>query len=479
MKQVRFIISAIVLLFAAAAVAQNPSVQPPPAVNASSVNFPQIVPALDPITSASVSLVGNPGPGRYCYWIVTNYLVGNASPVKVRPCITNGPITLSGSNYDQITFNLPAGATSADILRTSGTGIDQAPQGSCACAVATGNTSGTVQDQSNSLSAYTVTTYNPSVLNLGLTNEVVGAGASHLKLRQNGQLVGDISALANGLADPGANGIVFRSSANTTRPAVLGDVTALGATGTGNLVLANAATFTVNPTFASQTGTGAVVLANSASLTGSPSVAGYGPLNGTNSWTGANTFTGGAIVPTQSIADSSSNAASTAYVKHLVFISQSSFQGGTFTDTSPHTLESFSSLGGGTLNVLGKAIHVHDTILLTNASGGNVLFQLCFNTACANLLNTTPTTSGQDTGDVTLDCITTLIGASGTLSCDGTLSLNTANSVSATANVYALAANVTGTVDLTGAVTINDQVTFGTANASNFAESRWVLSQPN
>jgi hypothetical protein len=215
-------------------------------VVASSVLFPQIVPAFDPITSATVSLVGNPGPARYCYWIVTNYLVGNTSPVKVRPCITNGPITLSSSNYDQVSFNFPPGAVSADVLRTSGTGMDQAPQGSCNCAVATGNTSGTVLDQSNSLNSYTVTSFDPSVLPISLTNEVVGAGQSHLKLRQNGLLIGDISALANGLADPGASGIVFRTTPNTTRIVVLGDVTALGSTGTGNFALANAPTI-ANP----------------------------------------------------------------------------------------------------------------------------------------------------------------------------------------------------------------------------------------
>jgi hypothetical protein len=260
------------LILCACAVAQNPSVNPQP-VTASSVTFPPITPALDPITNASVSRIGNPGPARYCYWLVTNYQVGPVGPTKVRPCITNAAGTLSSSNYDQVSFNLPPGAVSVDVLRTTGSGIDQAPKGSCACAVATANTTGTVQDQSNSLSGYTVSSFDISVLNIGLTNEVVGAGASHLKLRQNGQLVGDISALANGLADPGANGIVFRSAANTTRPAVLGDVTALGSTGTGNLVLANAPTFTANPTFASQTGTGAVVLANAPTFTANPTFA--------------------------------------------------------------------------------------------------------------------------------------------------------------------------------------------------------------
>jgi hypothetical protein len=264
MKQ---LLCSLVLFSCACAFAQNPPVIAQP-VNASSVTFPPIVPALLPIANAGVSRIGNPGPARYCYWIVVNYLVGNTAPTKVRPCITNGPVTLSVSNYDQVSFDLPPQAASVDILRTTGLGIDQAPQGSCACAVASGNTTGTVTDQSNSLSAYTVTTFDPSVLNIGLTNEVVGAGASHLKLRQNGVLVGDISALANGLADPGANGFVFRTAPNTT--------SAIGSSGTGNVILAGAPTFTANPTFAAQTGAGFVVLAASPLLTGNLT------LNGSN-----------------------------------------------------------------------------------------------------------------------------------------------------------------------------------------------------
>src|SRR5580700_10834347 len=150
-----------VLTLCACAWAQNPPQQPVP-VNASSVNLPQLIPAFAPVSNGSASLVGNPGPGRYCYWIIVTYTVGNTVPTKVRPCITNGPVALSGSNYDQITFNLPPGAVSADVLRTSGIGIDQAPQGSCACAVATGNTTGTVLDQSNSLNPYSVSTFDPN-----------------------------------------------------------------------------------------------------------------------------------------------------------------------------------------------------------------------------------------------------------------------------------------------------------------------------
>ena len=275
--------SLIGIIFILSALASAQQSQP---VVASSVSIPAIVPAMNPITNASASLVGNPGSAKYCYWLVTNYVVGNTPPTKVRPCITAGPVTLSSSNYDQITFNLPPGATSADVLRTSGVGIDQAPQGSCACAVATGNTTGAVHDQSNSLSAYTVSTYDPSVLNLGLTNEVVGAGASHLKLRQGGVLVADlnvstvglpstgstgivfqsgpsttrvavqadITSLANDLIDPGANGLAFRSSANTTRTAVLADVTGLGSTGSGNFALANSPTLTGSTTTCSLNG---------------------------------------------------------------------------------------------------------------------------------------------------------------------------------------------------------------------------------
>jgi len=164
--------------------------QPPPAVTASQVTIP--APYLPAVIDKSVSLVGNPGPAKYCYWIVANYTLGNAAP-SFAGCIRNGPNTLTSSNYDVINYTPPIGATSADVLRTSMGDAGPPPSGACNCAVATGDTSGSVNDQSNTLNSYTVATLNSVPLAITLTVDQISAGVAHLRIHQ-GNFVGDLSA---------------------------------------------------------------------------------------------------------------------------------------------------------------------------------------------------------------------------------------------------------------------------------------------
>jgi hypothetical protein len=399
---------------------------------ASSVLFPQIVPAFDPITSATVSLVGNPGPARYCYWMVTNYLVGNTSPVKVRPCITNGPITLSGSNYDQVSFNLPPGAVSADVLRTSGIGMDQAPQGSCNCAVATGNTSGTVLDQSNSLNSYTVTSFDPSVLPISLTNEVVGAGQSHLKLRQNGLLIGDISSLANGLADPGSSGIVFRTTPNTTRIAVLGDVTALGSTGTGNFALQSSPNFLGTPT-----------------------------------------------VPTQALSDSSTEAVNSGWVKAQGYASIGAYGSntGNTVNAASAGVQQFPALGSvvaGTINALTHTLHLFATgSMSANTNTVTMTAGICVTDAHSavgyapiGVILAPIVTLSTWTEDIS--CTPNSTGSSAKLQCGGTVS-SLPNTGGATGLIYTGSTQTFPTIDLTGALSVAPCVEFSTSSTNNSA----------
>lgn len=166
----------IALLVAAPAYAQNPIASP---IQASQVVFPIQTP-LAPIRSASVSLVGNPGPATYYYWIVANYTLGSASPSTYFIAI-NAPNNLSASNYINIAPTLPPNVMSFDVLRTTS---PVPPFGSCNCAVATAVTTGSAQDQSNSLNAYNVAATDPNAFNLSLANEIQGGGSTHLILRQ-------------------------------------------------------------------------------------------------------------------------------------------------------------------------------------------------------------------------------------------------------------------------------------------------------
>ena len=180
--------------------AANQSTQPQH-ITASRVDIPPIVPALIPVSKVNVTEVGNPGNATYCYWVVTNYSVGSATPVFAG-CVFQGHVNLDSTHYQQITYSLPAQATSVDVLRN--TTMTQAPSGACNCAVATASSSGTVNDQSNTLSSYTVTAFDPSTLDLSLTNEVVGAGASDLILRQNNAEICDLSLHCSGSSVTGS-----------------------------------------------------------------------------------------------------------------------------------------------------------------------------------------------------------------------------------------------------------------------------------
>ena len=104
--------------------------------------------------------------------------------------VTNAPNTLSGSNYVTLTPTYPAGIVSIDLLKTAS---PTPPFGTCNCAVATGETSGTINDQSNATSAYTVAPINVSNYTYTIDNEVQGAGSTHVILRQNGVFVADLS----------------------------------------------------------------------------------------------------------------------------------------------------------------------------------------------------------------------------------------------------------------------------------------------
>ena len=184
---------ALAALIAVSAWAQEPFPPTSPAAATSIQAFPIYTLNVAPVRGATRQVIGVPGQTTYFYWAVTNYAVGSA--VSRLGGIFAANATLSGSNYVLISpFGYPAGSSSVDILRTT---TDQAPTGVCNCAVATGVTSGSIQDQSNTLSAYTVPLFNPNTYALTLTNEVVGSNSSHLILRQGwpwpGTLVADLS----------------------------------------------------------------------------------------------------------------------------------------------------------------------------------------------------------------------------------------------------------------------------------------------
>lgn len=137
------------------------------------------------VSNASVGVSGNPGPATYFYWIVTNTAVGASSPAGPFTA-TSAPNTLSGSNFDQISWTSVAGAVSYDVLRTA---TPAPPFGVCNCAVATAVAGNSVNDQSNSLLGYTVAPLDPATLVFTITNESQAPGVSNLVFRSSGNAV--------------------------------------------------------------------------------------------------------------------------------------------------------------------------------------------------------------------------------------------------------------------------------------------------
>lgn len=131
------------------------------AVAASLVAQPQalsIVGTVQTPTLTAVTNVGTTGVTNYCYWVVAVYTGGKSAPSGPL-CTQLSNATLSATNYNTIAFGVPttpfAAPTGYDLLRTTSV---TPPTGACACAVSTAQSGSPLNDQSNTLNAYTVST---------------------------------------------------------------------------------------------------------------------------------------------------------------------------------------------------------------------------------------------------------------------------------------------------------------------------------
>ena len=101
--------------------------------------------------NVSASVVGNPGNAQYNYWVIANYPGG--SVISNTALVQFAPVTLTGSNYIQINWNMLTGASAYDVVKLL------APaqfSGSCvSCLVASGLTVASTQDTGSVLSSYT------------------------------------------------------------------------------------------------------------------------------------------------------------------------------------------------------------------------------------------------------------------------------------------------------------------------------------
>lgn len=204
--------AAALFLIDALAHAQQPQ---PPDFSVRNLTFALANPP-QPVPSCSVQSLNGSGRQQYFYWVVAKFTIGNAAVFG--PCAgpTQNFNNPGGTNFAQISWNLPTGAASADVLRTT---TSAPPTGSCGCAVTTSNSNGTVADSiaDGSLGGYSVNTIDPNTqiykLNFLSTasgvalNGIIGNGTvstfsfNGTIAALNGQLNGN-SLTLNGTAPP-------------------------------------------------------------------------------------------------------------------------------------------------------------------------------------------------------------------------------------------------------------------------------------
>lgn len=117
------------------------------------------------VSGVSVTRVGNPGNNNFYYWVVANYVSGQGNGL-IPAQMPNAPSTLDGSNYVRINWNFTPGAISYDVLRTTTSSVPNP----CTCALATGLTTFTYNNQNNTLSSYTYAPVGPATASLSLNN---------------------------------------------------------------------------------------------------------------------------------------------------------------------------------------------------------------------------------------------------------------------------------------------------------------------
>ncbi|MCU1284488.1 MAG: hypothetical protein JWO13_838 [Acidobacteriales bacterium] len=169
----QFIAGVLIVLASLCASAQQP-------ISTSQLQLPLADPP-QMVQSGSAQRIGNPGNATYFYWIVSKYTIGNSSPAGPF-AVSSVATTLSSSNYVQISWQPPTTGLTFDVLRTTS---PAAPTGACACAVATAVSGTSTNDQSNSLSAYTVSSLDPASLVVTQTNESSATGIGELTFRAN------------------------------------------------------------------------------------------------------------------------------------------------------------------------------------------------------------------------------------------------------------------------------------------------------
>jgi hypothetical protein len=135
-------------------------------------------------SAPAVTAIGTTGTTHYTYFIACHDGNGGTTNFSNGTNIINSNATLSGSNYNQVAFTIPAGAKTCDVLRANGTG---APSPTGSAVGGTNLTSSPFDDTNNATNSYTNPTRNT-------TGDGHFAGAVTAGGVPNGIATGDMGA---------------------------------------------------------------------------------------------------------------------------------------------------------------------------------------------------------------------------------------------------------------------------------------------
>jgi hypothetical protein len=127
------------------------------------------------VAQTFVTNVGVTGQTSYCYYVVTVYNIGMTSNGPVT-CTTSANATLSGGNYNTISWTVPSGGVPIGywVIRSNGSGVFPGTGTFSVNATVLSASTLTLNDQSNTLNAWTYLPAGFAYYSIGVNNKDFG-----------------------------------------------------------------------------------------------------------------------------------------------------------------------------------------------------------------------------------------------------------------------------------------------------------------
>jgi len=154
-------------------------------------------PAPSSVTNVFTRTNGVTGQTNHCYWVVAVYPVGMVASQNYS-CVSNSNATLSGSNYNTISWPLVVGATGYWVVRVSNSVFPGSGTVAVNSSVLSATTS-TLNDQSNTKNAFTFTPASYANAHIRLNNGTFTQPVLNVDTPINSTLFANLPSAASAL----------------------------------------------------------------------------------------------------------------------------------------------------------------------------------------------------------------------------------------------------------------------------------------